>query len=174
MASRSRSKDLYPNRAVETIGQTAANTIAFEQIRFGLGVFQGVALVIHRVEFNPYIADIRELVDVADDLEVALTNRDDLTTLIPNNLNVLIYRNVTPMMVGAVVSLTLERFPIVVDLSNLPGGGLIIPANPLYIGIDSTGYATTVGLNVTIYFTFKQLSDADYIELVQGMLPANI
>ena len=166
--------DVFPNRAVERVVMSAANTITFEQIRFGLGVFQGVALVLHRIEFYLSALSVRELVAVADSVEVGLTNRDDLASLQMTNLNVLVSRAMLPMMVGAVVSLSQERFPLIADLATLPGGGLIIPANPMFLGMQTVGFAIVGVCDAVIYYTFKQLTDADYIELIQGMLPANI
>jgi hypothetical protein len=64
--------------------------------------------------------------------------------------------------------------PVLKDFSTLPGGGLIIPTAPLYVAMSSSGLASVGIMDVIMYYTFKQMSDADYIELVQGMLPANI
>ena len=164
-------KDVYGNRAFERVQTSAANTITFEQIQFGVGLFQGVAMVISRVEWFP--TSIGELLLAADRLQVALTNRDDLTSLNALSQNVLVLKELKCAQVGAVVSLTLNESPYVSDLSTLPGGGLILPANPLYIAIDTEGYADATGVEAVLYLTIKALADAEYIELVQTIMPAN-
>lgn len=174
MAKRRVAVDVYPNRIVERVTMSAANVITFASIRFGTGLFSGVALVIHRLEYTPLSATIGELASRADTLAFGLTNRDDLGSLLPTNLNIIDTNRVEPMMVGAVVSLTLEVLPIIKDFSGLPGGGLIIPTNPLYLAALTAGFAGAAIIDLTMFFTFKQMTDADYIELVQGMLPANI
>lgn len=166
--------DVYPNRLIKNVTMGAANTLTFEQIRFGVGLFSGVALIIHRVEYFPALATVRELVAVADNLQFGLSNRSDLNSLNPINLNILDHNRIVPMMVGAVVSLSLEHYPVVKDFSVLPGGGLIIPTNPLFLGIMSTGFTGAAEVDIVLYYTFKQMTDSDYLELVQGMLPADI
>lgn len=167
-------KDIYSNRAFETVTMSAANTLTFEQIQFGVGLFQGTALILNRIEWFPLGATILELVAVADHLEFALTNRDDLANLNPTNQSVLVRKRIQAVMVGAVVSLEHIVTPLVSDLSGLPGGGLILPANPLYIGALTAGYANAAIVRAVLYFQFKQLTDAEYIELLQTIMPANI
>lgn len=166
--------DVYVNRVIDTLTMSAANVITFGQIRFGMGVFAGIAIVIHRVEFHFPAAVINELLDAADWLRVGLVNRDDLTTLRPTNLNVLLSTSIDTVMVGAVVGINHIKLPLIVDLTNTPGGGLIVPSNPLYLGMMTAGLAIAGITDMVLYYTFKTLSDKDYIELVQGMLPANI
>jgi hypothetical protein len=166
--------DAYVNRALKTVTMSAANTLTFEQIQFGVGLFQGVAMVVNRVEWHLPFATLSELVGNADVIELAITNRDDLTALTPNNQSVLAYDMIRSIAVGAVVSLEHLVMPLITDFSSLAGGGLIIPANPIYAGITTAGFAAAAQVNVIMYFTFKQLTDAEYIELLQTIMPANL
>lgn len=169
-----RKVDVYPNRLIQRVTASAANAMTFAQIRFGVGLFGGVALILHRMEYFPATASIRELVAVTDELVFGLTNRDDLAGLTAQNLNVLDTNNIITMAVGAIVSMNLVHLPIIKDFSDMPGGGLIIPTNPLYLGVLTAGFSGPAIVDLMLYYTFKQMSDSDYIELVQGMLPANI
>jgi hypothetical protein len=65
-------------------------------------------------------------------------------------------------------------YPMVRDMSTLPGGGMITPANPLFVGMTSTGFANPASLRIMIDFTFIELADRDYLELLQSQFPANI
>jgi len=165
-----RSRDTYVNRALATVNMTAANVETFEQIRFAVGLYQGVAVLIHKIEYHPTIATCRELVGAADHLAVGLTNTDQLTSLNP----------VDPRVLGAIsitcIAANVEpiRPPIILDFTDLPQGGIIIPANPLYLGMDTAGFANPGSCSIIIYFTFKQLSDAEYVELLQTVFQANI
>lgn len=174
MAKRRQIIDVYPNRVVDRVVMSAANVESFQQIRFGTGLFGGVALVIHRLEYHLMHASMIQLIDVADSLLFGLTNRDDLTSLAPQNLNILDTNMLSPIMAGSVVGIQISVLPIIKDFSTLPGQGLIIPPNPLFLAADSVGFATAAVVDLVMYYTFKHMSDADYIELVQGMLPANI
>lgn len=166
--------DVYANRAFEEVIMSGANAITFQQIRFGVGIFQGVALVIHRLEFYPTRTTIDELLTVSDRLEMALVNRDDLAVLQADNQNIIALKMLYPMMVGAVVGIQEVELPLVVDYGELPEGGLIVPANPLYLAANTAGFTGAGAVRCIMFYTFKQLADSDYIELVQGMLPANI
>lgn len=167
-------KDVYGNRAFEDLTMSAANTITFEQIQFGVGLFQGVAMVLSRVEFYPTIGSWNELVATTDALYMAITNRDDLTNLDPANQNVLVLKQLFVTMVGAVVGIQIDQSPLVCDMSTLPGGGLIVPANPLYFALHSAGFAAAAQVRTILYFTFRQLADSEYVELIQTIMPANL
>lgn len=165
-------QDQFPNRAIMQVTQTVGSTLVFQQVRFGAGLFQGTALIVHRIEWFPDQDSVLEMLDVADYHHYALTNRDDLTELTPQNMNVLVMKKLlTPE--GGVFGQH-EELPFISDLSNQPGGGLIIPSNPLFLAFDTGGASTQFTLNAVMYYTVRQLSDADYIELVQSLIPVNI
>lgn len=166
--------DVYPNRAIQRVLQPTNDVLTYAQLRFGFGVFTGSALIIHRIDWYPELAAVASLTANADNLQFALTNRDDMTALQANNMNVFALKEVTPFIVGAVVSLWLADTPWSSDFSNLPGGGLIVPSNPLFVAIDSNALARTSFVDMMMYYTVKQLTDADYVELVQSLIPVNV
>lgn len=166
--------DLYPNRAFETVVMSAADALTFSQVQFGVGLFQGVAAIIHRIEWFLSDNSIRELLADTDSLEVALTNRDDLTSIRPVSQNVLAYKNRIALAAGTPGNCIHITSPLVSDFSQLGGGGLIIPANPLYIGMDTEGAAAASRVDAVIYLTFKELADSEYVELIQTIMPANL
>lgn len=173
-AARKLGVDVYVNRVIDTLTMSGANAITFGQIRFGMGVFAGVAIVVHRVEFHFPAATIDELIAAADWVQVGLVNRDDLAVVDPTSLNVLVVAGIQTVVVGAVVGINHLLTPLTVDLTGTPGGGLIVPSNPLYLCLDTSGFVSAAVVHMVLYYTFKTLTDKDYIELVQGMLPANI
>jgi len=162
--------DQYANKAVALVTMSAANTLTFEQIRFGVGTFQGVGLLIHRVEYVLSAASIRELVASTDSLAMAVTRSDDYTSLDAVDPGMIAVKFVT----GLAANVETMINPLVTDYSELPGGGLIVPANPIYVGLTTAGAAAASAVRVIIYFTFLQLADKDYIELIQSMLPVNM
>ncbi len=164
-------KDLYPNRAIEALTQSALNTLTYGQIRFGIGLFQGVALVLHRVDWYPDVGCLRELVAATDSVEFAIITTDGLasiTDILESSIVCL------KKMIGVAPNVALMEVPMVQDFSNLPGGGLILPPNPLYLAMNSSGFAGAQTVRVLLYFTFIELNDRDYIELIQASIPANI
>lgn len=172
--ARSGRQDVYPNRALFNVTLSAANTLTFQQIRFGMGLFQGTAIIVNRIDWHLDMVTVHEIITNGDEVRMALTNRDDITALAMDNMNVLAMNEVTAIVVGTVVGIMHFRNPIVQDFSNLPGGGLIIPANPLFIGAVSLGITAAITVQAVMYYQTKVLADADYIELVQSLIPLNI
>ncbi|GAH35671.1 unnamed protein product [marine sediment metagenome] len=163
--------DKYANVAFATVGCTAIDTLSFAQIRFGVGIFQGIALILHRVLYYPTEVATRELVAATDSLRMAITTSNRLTQ---------IYEVSEPALIDAVhligVGVNVEplRVPIVSDFTSLPGGGRILPANPLFGAINTAGAVAASSMRIQLDFTFVELADKDYIELIQSQLPANV
>lgn len=162
--------DQYANRAFSEVTMSAANTNTFEQIRFAVGVFQGVGLLLHRIQWFPGEASMREVVTAADRLTMALTLRDDLTSLEPTNQAVL----AAVHYVGVAATTAPVTLPFETDWRQHPGGGLLIPSNPLYLAAGSGGFAAAATVRALIEYTFVQLSDREAIELLQTIIPGNI
>lgn len=165
--------DVYPNRAMFSVLMSAANTLTFQQIRFGMGIFAGTALIISKIEWF-ILAPIAELIAAADSIRIAMTNRDDLAAIDADNMNVLVLKVMNMMSSGTPANAALFEQPLVSDYSTLPGGGLIVPANPMFIALTSVGLTTAAEVDAIMYYTTKTLADADYIELVQSLIPVNI
>jgi len=74
------------------------------------------------------------------------------------------------------VGVAVERYevPLVSDFTSLPGGGKLVPANPLWIGGMTEGAAAASVFRAQVEFTFVQLSDQEYLELIQSLFPANV
>lgn len=166
----SSSVDKFINRTQAQIIMSAANTLTFQQIRFASGIFEGVALILNRILWNPTSTSLREIVAATDTLIMALTTRNDLTTLVPSNLSVLAQKEV----VGLGAAVESKEIPFITDYSTLPGGGLLIPANPLYIGADSGGFVNPATINITLEYQWKKLSKDESIELLQTLLPGTV
>lgn len=162
--------DVFPNRAFVSITMSGPNVLTFTPIRFGVGVFQGVALVLHKLAYFPSRDSLSELQANTDRIMMALTNRDDLVAIEASQQNVLANKQA----IGVGAALDVIMMPIEDDFSNLPGGGLIIPANPLFLAMHSEGAVAALSMDFVMYYTFRELSDSDYIELIQSLIPVNI
>jgi hypothetical protein len=161
---------MYANRALASVTMSAANTLTFEQIRFAVGTFQGVAMVLHRIEWHPSWASLKELVAATDWIRMAIVTNDNLSALNPDDQDVI----ATYSIYGIGVAVEPHKRPYVSDFSTLPSGGLIMPANPVYLGANTAGAASASVVRVVMYYTFKTLSDKDYLELLQSLAPGNI
>ena len=163
--------DRYVNRTLAQVSMSAANVLTFQQVRFAAGLFEGLALKLVRVEWNISAALLRELGAATDSINFGITTRDDLVSIDPTNLSVLASYNVVGMGAGAEPMI----MPIIMDFSNLPEGGLLIPANPMYLGINSAGVAAALGpIYVTMFYNWIRLTDKESLELLQTLIPGTV
>jgi hypothetical protein len=164
-------KDRFANIAYGIVTMSAANTLTFSQILMGISPLQRLAMLVHRIQYNFPSATIREVAAVTDELRVALTTSNRLTDISdvsePAILDML-------RITGAGVNVEPWILPILSDLTGLPGGGKLTPGNPLYLAMATSGFAAAGVCRVQIDFTLMELTDADFLELVQAMYPANI
>ncbi len=164
-------RDTYANRAYGEVQMSAANTLTFSAIQMAVGMFQGIAMLIHQINWRPAISSIREIVAAADSLQFAITSSNRLTSLVDVSEPAIIDQK---HFIGVGANVAMEKEPYVTDWSMLPGGGKLIPANPLFIGAQTGGFAAAATVRCEILFTFIQLADRDYMELIQGLFPSNI
>jgi len=164
-------QDRYANVAFGNCTMSAANTLTFSQIVMAVGMFQGMALVLHRVLWFPIATTVRELVAAADSLYLALTTTNRLTALIDITDPAIV---VAKQRIGVGANIANEELPWVSDMTMLPGGGKLIAANPLYLAATTGGFANPAQVRAQLDFTFIELKDSDYLELLQAQYPANI
>lgn len=163
--------DEFANVAYAKVTQSAANTLTFEPMQLAIGLFQGIALILHRILYIPTGACLNELGAVTDVLALGIVTSNRLANIYDiSDPAVIDYMSLKPQ--GAPVEI--QREPYIHDLSTLPGGGKIVAANPLYLAMDSTGFVAAQDSRVQIDFTFVELADRDYIELIQTQIPANV
>jgi hypothetical protein len=163
--------DKYSNVAFATVTLSAANTLTFNQILMGTGVFAGVALLINRILWNPTVTSLREIVAATDDLTMALVSSNRLATIFDaTDPSVLAQKR----LVGIGVAVERYELPLISDFSTLPGGGKLIPASPLWMAGHTSGAAAASVIRCQLDFTFIQLEAADYLELMQSTYPANV
>ncbi len=60
------------------------------------------------------------------------------------------------------------------DFSGMPGGGLIVPARPLYAHFWTFASATAIVSMVGVYYTLQTVNQANYLDLIQTMLGVGI
>lgn len=166
MAAKSSVSDAYANKFYGTVVESAANTLTFAEIQTNVDVFSKIAWVLHRLEW--YVpAATRGLVSANDDvISMALCSSNGLTSLALNLPGVVDLMELQDMTAGAPANFQLVTAPLIRDFTGMPGGGLIIAPRPLYIAVKGVSLATACTVSVRGYFTVRQLSAEEYIDLV--------
>lgn len=171
MAGKAGLGDKFANVAFGVVTMSAANTLTFAQINMGMGIFQRTAMLLHRVLFYPTLPSVRELVAASDDLCMAIVTSNRLAAIYDVTDPAII---TTRRLCGIGVATELVDLPIISDFTQLPSGGKLIAGNPIYVAAYTGGAAAASVVRCQLDFTFVELADADYLELVQAQYPANI
>lgn len=162
--------DVFAQLMKLSVTQSAANTLTFSQLAMGSGVFEYVGLIIERIEYTIAGATAELMTATLDTIGVALTGSDSLTALGTEQPEIYDKIQITRLDQGATPA---DRFmyirPTIHDFTGLSGGGLLVPAQDLYIAMESAGLASAGTAEVRVYYRFKELQAAEYLELVQRL-----
>jgi hypothetical protein len=160
--------DKFANQAVITVVESGANTLTFKKLETGISLFEKMAWLISRIEWF-YASPIAALFNGdTDQLLLALTATDQITSLSLTNAAILDMIAIQRLDFGTPAnSYSLIR-PHVKDLSTLPGGGIICPPNPFYAAAQGVGLASATTSIVKVFYTNYELSADEYWELVES------
>jgi len=163
-----KAKDAFANIAFLSVSESAANTLTFAQLQLATTLMtEKMAMVIHRLDVFPDINSTDLSANNAS-IGVALTLTDRITAI--NDLSqpeVMFFRQYKRVDITAASSWFISQ-PEIVDYSDLPGGGLLVPADRLYIGIHGISAGGPGHASMRVYYTVKPLDTADYWDLVEA------
>lgn len=161
--------DAFANLANVEVTESAANTLTFQKLDSGAGIFEKMAMIIHRVEYAPAVSTIQLLVAAGDLFNFAWTTSNQITGLAKDKAQV-----IDNLVLGADINggapqnMNIMNLPIVHDFANLPGGGLIVPVTNLYCAIMGASVASPGYLRSSLFFTYRSLKAEEYWELVEA------
>lgn len=161
----------FANVAYGNVTMSAANTLTFAQIVMGVGIFQKTAMILHRLEWFPTWASLKEIVAATDYLTFALVTSNRLSAISDITDPAVIVRR---SIYGIGVAVEPAHLPIVTDFGSMPSGGILMSPNPLYVAAITSGAAAASQVTMKMWFTFIEMSDAEYLELLQTTYPANV
>lgn len=163
----SKSLDKYANFAAVTVQESAANTLTLVRINFPFSIADRVGLIINRLEYRhnslgQLLASgaFTYMALVAAPSIVDITNEAD-----PAIVDWAAYNYVAN---PAATAHTYFEIPLVRDLSTLPGGGILVAPNPLFFAIKSVSALAACSAWLRMYYTYVQMSDADYFQLIES------
>jgi len=167
-----RATDKFANIASITLQESAANTLTFAKLETGVALFEKMAWIIHRLEIL-YSTDIASVFNAnADFTLVALCATNQITSIAGGatitNPAILYGRKFSRVDFGTAASGFVREEPFVVDFSTLPGGGLIVPPNPIYGAIQGNSEAAAALVYLRLYYTQYALAESEYWELVEA------
>lgn len=168
MAQGGKILDKYANMAIVQVDESAANTLTYKKLEMGTSLFDRVGIIIRKVEWYVH-ANLNYIVANSDSIQCAITNTNTLADIGPEYEGVLVRRTFRAWVYGTPATAQLYGEPWVDDLSALPGGGIIMLPNPLYVAVKGVSLASAcTDVTAKIYFTFVELTNEDFFELMQA------
>lgn len=161
--------DQFAQIAYMAVTETAADTLTFAQLQLANNLLsEKAAIIIHRVEI---FADLSAtLLNTGNDSSAcALVMSDRVTDITDlSQPEVIFFRRYRRIDFGTAASAIVHEQPDILDFSNLPGTGIIIPADRLYIGSKGNGEGAAATFRFRLWYTVKPLEVADYWDLIEA------
>jgi hypothetical protein len=170
MAVRKAGGDAFVNVAYLSLVLSAANTLTFKKLDVITGALLGAkqyAMLIERVEFHATIGTMQEFTADGDHLTIAITVADGLTGIGADKPEVIAQWSLNRHDFGTAASAQFIEKPAIRDFTNLTGGGLLVPADRVFLASMSLGLASAASVAARLYYTVVEMGGQEYLELLQ-------
>jgi hypothetical protein len=148
--------------------ESAGSTLTFKKLETGISLFEKMAWLISRVDYFLHLGTLDLMVGAADAVYCALVATDQMTSLALTNAAVIDMLYLGTVLRGVAANLTIKECMVSHDLSTLPGGGLLVPPNPLYGAVVGGSLASAATITMKLFYTNYELSVEEYWELVES------
>lgn len=159
-------KDEFVNQAYIEVIESAPNTLTFKKLETGISIHEKIGWVISRFDYNLSISGTNWGAE-GDSVAYGLSTSDAITTLSLGQSAILDYNSLTRLDIGTPATGILSRLPHVKDFSNLPGKGILVPPNPLFLFVMGTALTSAVTVTTRLFYTVRVLKLEDFWELVE-------
>lgn len=160
-------QDQYANFAIISVTESAANTLTFTKLETGVGLFERVGWLISRVDWYDR-GSINQLNSNSDQIDGAIVQSNAVSGISASSTQVLVHKVWYRQDFGTAATAFINMDPKTDDYSTLPGGGILVLPNPLYLAVKATGAAAACSLTARIWYKSVSLTDADYFDLMQS------
>lgn len=160
--------DEFTAKVVVSITQDTANTLKYTKIETGVSIYDSVGWVLVRADYRLGTATVGHFNGTSDRLTCALVSSSIPTAISDDDPALYDLQTWQRSDFGTAASGFLHDMLASHDFSTMPGGGLLMLPNPLYVAIESSGLADVAQCIITVYFKQVQLSPPDYTNLIQA------
>ncbi len=161
-------KDQFANMGLISCVESAANTLTFKKLETGIAMFEKVAWVINRIEYYITNTLASQFNGDGDSIAFALTATDQMTSMELSNAAVIDWNEVLRQDWGTAGNADLYIKPIVKDFNQMPGGGIIVTPNPIYLGVKGTGLVAVATVKARFWYSTLEMAPDQYWELVEA------
>lgn len=168
MATKAKVGDKFANVAYMRVTESAAGTLTWAALNMANNLMgEKFAIVIHRAE--TFFSTMANLNSTNDFVRMAITVSQTITDITDfSQPELLWYDRTMRIDYGTAATGILDKVPNIRDFTALPGGGLLVPADRLYIAVESSGAAAAMSAYARIFYTVMPLDVSDYWELIEA------
>lgn len=156
----------YSNVAYLSVAESAANTLTFSKLETGIAPFEKRAWILSRLEYF-FTVTVTNWAATNDRIDFGLAVSNSFTTVALSENAILDLNNMRRLDMGTAGSGFFQYQPFMKDLSTIPGGGLLVPPNPIYIFAQGTALTSAVTVNCRMFYTSVDLKADEFWELVE-------
>jgi hypothetical protein len=161
-------KDQFANVGHIQVTESAANTLTYKKLETGISLFEKVAWILSRLEYEFIAVRSAGLAASGDYIEYGLSTSNNPSTISYDEPAMVDIASMGRVDMGTAGSGHFFFGPHTKDFHGLPGGGLIVPPNPLYAFIKGTSMGAAAVVDVRIFYTVKTLKAEEFWELVEA------
>lgn len=159
-------QDVFVNQAYLKVIESAANTLTFSQLLTNVSIHEKIGWVISRLDYRVPHA-VANFAAGNDLVEFGLSVSDQLASIGMEYSGVIDWNNLMRHDLGTAGTGFFDRMPLSKSFADLPGGGLLVPPNPVFIFVKGTALTTAVTVEARMFYTVKKLKVEDFWELVE-------
>jgi len=158
--------DVFVNQAYLSVTEATPNTLTFAKLETGISIHEKVGWLISRIDYSTSI-DSANFAASDDSVSFGMSTSDAIVAATLAESAVIDYNSVVRIDWGTAASAQILRQPFQKDFSNLPGGGILVPPNPIFIWVRGSNLTGAIGMVARMFYTVRQLKTEDFWELVE-------
>jgi len=160
------SDDRFANVFTAEVTLSAANTLTFAELNFGMSLRDRMAVVIDEVYFYPNNSAMLEMTTAGDGLHMGLTISDAVTNLLDlSDRRIILAEVLFREDLGVAASGTFLRLP----LKQTYSPPLIVLPTKLYFGVDTNGLASAHTFQMRMHYrTVSITQEQQLIEILES------
>lgn len=156
----------FANQAYLSVTESGANTLTFSKLETGVSIYEKVGWLISRIDYF-FGLSVANFGATADAIRFGITVSDVIASMLPGMSSVVDLNMITRTDLGTAGSGMFTREPFIKDFSNLLGGGLLVPPNPIYIGAQGTTLTSAMTISARLFYSVVHLKTEEFWELVE-------
>ena len=159
-------EEKYVNQAFLSVTESAPNTLTFSKLETGISIYEKVGWLISRLDYF-FITPIAQFVADGAAISYGICVMDSLTDVGLRSSAVIDTNSTSRRDWGVAASGGLRTIPYTKSFADLPGGGLLIPPNPIYCFAMGVGLNAAQEIQLRMFYTVIKLKPEDFWELVE-------